>query len=628
MESAQFNAPIDPLLKAPAPVVPYAPLNKHGLVGDRRTAALIAADGTLDWLCLPDYDGAIGFGALLDWAKGGYWRLGSSNRVLGEQRYIPETFVLETRWSLPQGELVLRDAMLWPETKRAPEQAHVRAIVRSLRCIEGSVRCRFDLQTAHNFEPPQSGFSQHSSGFSIQLPELSIRVWASVPLEPDLSRLHGEIELHKDQELWTVLDAGATGHGWSIESARNALDQTARYWRDWLERFHSPTGDAGNLKRTAMIVHLLTHSPGGAVIAAPTTSVPERLGGDWNADYRFSWVRDASLALGILAKLGAWEDTERYLQWIVERQSRFGHPLQVLYTVRGEKRPKQRELKQVAGYRASKPVRIGNHAYKQQQFGSLAFLADCSWVFLNERGPWREEYWRLIRRCADYVVKHWTQPDNGIWELAEPQHFVHSKVLCWVTLDRAIRIAEKLHSAYDLSAWQAERSRIREDIMQKGWNEQVGAFCQRYGAQNLDAAELLISVMDFLPGDHPRVLSTIDRIAEHLTINGLVYRFDPMSTPGVKSVALGEMEGAFLPCTFWLACAYAKAGRIEKAKAILDSVERLTAGTGLFPEAVDARTGLFLGNTPLLFSHAEFVRAKLQIAIAKEAKDESLLNAA
>ena len=607
--------------------IPYAPIENHALIGDRRTAGLIASDGTMDWLCLNDYDGPIILGALLDYAKGGYWRLGPAARAQGCQGYSPESMVLETSWTLEEGTLVLQETMLWPETTRAPGLEPVRAIVRSLRCTAGKVRCRFDLEPRFNFLPPAAAFTQYSSGFSLELGGLQLRVWANVPLRPDGPCLRAERQLNQGEVLWAVLETGAVEHIWTAEKAARAVEDAQAYWRNWLTRFPAGGHNETELRRTAMLLHLLTYAPEGSIVAAPTTSLPERIGGDWNADYRLCWVRDSSLALGTLARLGEFEETESYIRWLVRRQSRFGHPLQVLYDIHGGKRPKQRELKEAAGYRASRPVRIGNHAYKQHQLGSLGFLADCTWLYLQGAGRWRDEYWRLIRRCADYVAQHWTRPDNGIWELAQPQQFVHSKVLCWVTLDRAIRIAGQVASSFDTAGWQAERARIHGEVMEKGWSETLGAFRQHYDGENLDAAELLISVMDFLPGDHPRVLSTIDRIAAELTIDGFVYRFNPSPTPGVKPVPLGEMEGAFLPCTFWLATAYAKAGRLNHATRIVDRVERLVSRAGLLAEAIDARTKTFLGNTPLLLSHVEYVRAKLEIARAR-AKTESLSQAA
>ena len=608
--------------------VPYPAIERHALIGDRRTAALVASDGTIDWLCLPDFDGVSVFGGLLDALSGGFWRLGPALRLQGRQTYIEDTMLLETRWEVGTGELVLSDAMLWPETARPPEQAEVRTVVRRLRCSRGEVQADFDLLAGYNFQPSSASFVEYASGYNLALSqEMALRVWASFALKFEGARLRGRILLREGQEVWTVLDVGATGRGWSVDEARSAWENTERYWRTWCRELDASAVERVQLRRTALMVHVLTYANGGSVVAAPTTSLPERIGGSWNADYRLSWVRDTSLALAILSRLGDWRETEKYLQWLIERQSRFGLPLQVLYDIRGGRRPKQQQLSEVAGYRGSRPVRLGNHAYKQRQLGSLGFLADCTWTYLQEGGRWHEDYWKLIRRSAQYVAKHWSEPDNGIWEVSEPRHFVHSKVLCWVMLDRAIKIAHKVNAAFDTSAWESQRARIHEEVMQKGWSERLGAFRQHYEGDNLDAAGLLVSIMEFLPGDDPRVLGTIDTIAQSLSIDGLVYRFDPLQTPGVDPQPLGQMEGAFLPCTFWLATAYAKAGRLEQAQSILARVEQLAGGPALFAEAVDPRTGSFLGNTPLLFSHVEYVRAKLEIAAAQN-KGEQLPQAA
>ena len=356
----------------------------------------------------------------------------------------------------------------------------------------------------------------------------------------------------------------------------------------------------------------------GAVVAAATTSLPERIGGSWNRDYRFCWVRDASLAVSLLARLGNLQETEQYLQWLAARMAvYFGMPLQVLYDIRGEQGLSETKLSAAAGYRESQPVRIGNRAYKQRQLGSYGFLADCVWTYLQEGGHWREEYWKLLTRVANYTSKHWQKPENGIWELPERQHYLNTKVLSWVTLDRSIRIAEKANPGFNTAEWAAARDAIHAEVMDKGWSEHLGAFRQRYEAENLDSAALLISVLDFLPADHPRVLATIERITEFLMIDGLVFRFDPLETPGLGELPLGQLEGAFFPSTFWLATAYAKAAPADQAEAILERAERMAGPLGLFSEAADPRTHTFLGNTPLLFSNVEYVRAKLELARAR-----------
>lgn len=259
-------------------------------------------------------------------------------------------------------------------------------------------------------------------------------------------------------------------------------------------------------------------------------------------------------------------------------------------------------------------MRVGNHAYKQHQLGAYGYLADCVWTYLQEGGAWQEDYWRLIHGPANYAARHWRRPENGIWELPELRHYLNSKVLSWVMLDRAARIAREVNPAFNLSAWEATRETIHAEVITKSWSESLGAFRQYYGSESLDAASLLIPVMDFLPPDHPRVLSTIARVAERLGINQLVCRFDPLPTPGLGRFPLGELEGAFFPSTFWLATAYAKTGQLERAEEILAKAEKLAPPLELFSEAADPRSGAFLGNAPLFFSHVEYARAELEIA--------------
>jgi alpha,alpha-trehalase len=595
----------------PIRAVAYPAVERHGIISDRRTAALIAADGTMDWCCLPDYDGNIIFGALLDAGKGGMWRLGPTAILQGRQSYENETMVLQTEWNGDGGQLILRDAMLWPEDRRAPEQETCRVIVRSLKCTRGRVRYAFDFRPGYNFTDLGAAvFDEHASGISIQRNDLALRLWCSAQLEREDGGIWCELDLNEGEELWTVLECGSTGHGWTVDAAREALEHTRNYWREWTKAINSQSPE---IRRSAMIIHALTYAPEGSVVAAATTSVPERIGGQWNADYRLCWVRDASLSLGILEQLGDWQETERYLHWLSRQLARFGQPLGVLYGIRGERRMRQKKIPEAAGYRDSPPVRVGNRAYKQFQLGSLGFLADCIWLYLEEGGRWNDDYWKLVRRFADYSKKHWMETDNGIWELPARQHFVSSRVLSWVALDRAVRIAKKVKPEFDTSAWQAELPKIHDEVMEQGWSDRLGAFRERYEGENLDAASLLISVFEFLPPDHPRLLATIEKVHEHLTIDGYVYRFNPREMSALGDFPLGQLEAAFLPCTFWLATAYAKAGKPDTAEAILRNAERISGPTGIFAEAVDPRNNCFLGNSPLLFSHVEYIRAKMEI---------------
>jgi GH15 family glucan-1,4-alpha-glucosidase len=603
--------------------IPYPAIERHGVVGDRRTAALVSSDGVVNWLCLPDYDGAVTLGSLLDCRNGGHWKLGPSEKVFGEQKYVENTVVLKTEWRLPSGRLLLTDAMGNPRDDRSPEDESRRTLVRCLECGKGNVRCSFDLRPARNFDSSAVRIRRESSGFSVRVNELRFHVWTNARLEHRDGRLFSTFDLRAGQKVWAVFELGPSARRWTALRAAQVLKETQAYWKRWLGKVRYTGARRAAICRAALTMHLLTYSPDGSVIAAPTTSVPEHIGGNWNADYRLSWVRDASLCLAILGTLGDWNEAERFLEWLSRLESRHGLPLQVLYGIHGEKETPQRNLEAVSGYRCSQPVRFGNHAYKQYQPGSLGFLADCAWLYLQQGGEWRREYWELIRRVADFVAANWQRPDNGIWELPKCQHYVATRVMSWVALDRAVKIAGRVCANHDTREWRRATKAIHREVMRKGWSTRLKSFRQRYEAENLDSATLLISVMEFLPARHPRVLATIERIEEQLTIDGFVYRFTPGTTSFLPDLPMGEMEGAFLPCTFWLATAYAKAGELEKAEAIIEHVEEISGGTDLLAEGVDARSHTFLGNFPLLFSHAEYVRAVLQIQFMREKHERS-----
>ncbi len=594
------------------PPVPYAAINHHGVIGDRRTSALVAADGTIDWFSLPDYDGNVIFGCLLDAQKGGYWHLGPGIRCLGTQRYVEDTTSLTTTWELREGRLELTDAMAWPEGQRPSGRDKHRAVLRRLRCLKGHTPARLTLRAACDFEPVEPTTITENT-VSLRTGKHDIELWASRPLHVHPSGVEAEIPLREGEEFWCVLAFGHRTAEWNEKRAAEVLAESERYWTQWVGKLSYNGPRRTMVRRSALLVHQLDYAPNGSHVAAPTTSLPERIGGDWNADYRLSWVRDTSLSLEALVLLGAKEDAQRYLEWISKQISSSDPPLQTVYGIHGEQNLSQRERKDLEGYRGSKPVRLGNRAYRQDQHGSMGLLVDCMYAYLDQGGDWRPEFWELTRRVADYIAAHWKDESNSIWELPTKQHYLSGKVLGWVALDRALKIAAKLGKTQSTQSWQAVRDQLHSEVMQHGWSDHhhLGAFRQRYEGDNLDAAALLIPLVGFLPPDHPRVKSTVEKIVELLSIDGFVYRFDPLQTPGVQKqqIPMGEFEGAFLPCTFWLARVYALMGRKKEAETILDRAEKIAGPVGLFAEGVDARSGDFLGNHPLLFSQIEYVRA-------------------
>ncbi|MBA2485429.1 MAG: glycoside hydrolase family 15 protein [Nitrospira sp.] len=428
---------------------------------------------------------------------------------------------------------------------------------------------------------------------------------------------HAAFLLNEGEQAWAVLARGEVGGHWTDDNVTAVLNDTAAYWRRWARNIVYTGPRAGGVERCAMTVHLLSHAPTGSLVASPTSSLPERFGGDRNYDYRFAWVRDASLSLAIMAVLGDRQAAKRYMDWIVNLGSSTDAPLQVLYRLSGATDASESQRKDLAGYRGSRPVRFGNHAFQQRQHDSLGYFVDCAAIYSEQGGEWREDYWHLIQRIADYVIRTWETPDSGIWELGSEQHYVSSKVMSWVALDRAARIAERLGHVDRVSPWRAVMKTIHAEVMDRGWSQKLSAFRQRYEAETLDASVLLIPVMGFLPAHHPRVRNTVDRIAESLMRDGLVYRFDPQELPERAAFPLGKFEGAFLPCTLWLATAYAMAGRTREAEDLLQRVETTVGNLGLFPEEVAEETAMFLGNMPLVFAQVEYIRAVMELDKAR-----------
>ena len=392
--------------------------------------------------------------------------------------------------------------------------------------------------------------------------------------------------------------------------ARDALGATVKYWRNWSEhlRFHGIRAD--RVKQSALLVHLLSYAPTGAPVAAPTVSLPERIGGGRNYDYRYAWVRDASLSLSLLSELGFTGDDERYLDWLAQLPPGQNMPLQTVYRVNGDTEAPLRQRDDINGYRKSRPVQFGNPAFHMPEIGSYGFLADCVWTYVERGGKWKEAYWQLMRRIADFVVGHWREPDYGIWEL-ELRHFVSSRVLSWTVLDRAIRIGERVgRDDVPVMAWRAEMDAIRAEIMGRGWSDAMNSFRQHYDADTVDAALLLIPLLGFLEPDHPRVQATVRQIEARLMINGFVYRFVEEAFPEQGKQPIGEEEGAFAMCTCWLAHYYAQIGDHDRADVILRRVEN-TAPAGLLAEAIEGRSSAQLGNMPLLFSQVEYAKAAM-----------------
>jgi GH15 family glucan-1,4-alpha-glucosidase len=594
----------------------YPPIERHILIGDRRTAALVGADGSIDWCCLPDFDGDVVFGALLDADRGGAWRAGPADRSVGKQRYLDHSAVAATHWRTEDWELELVDAMLWPERKANDPRAAQRVILRRLHCLCGNPACEIDLQPRRMFGPAFP--VTFTDGSKESSNEQALGFWCSEPaISSQLDAAsRTDFRMEAGQYVWMVLGEGVD-LDWTPAQAQTALDETVAAWKSWVSRhpFIGPYRAA--VVRSVLTIRLLSHQTSGSQVAAPTCSLPEKIGGSRNYDYRYAWIRDSSLALAILAVMGDLEGAEHYMDWLAQLDTENEMPLQVLYGVDGRCALPEVQCGELDGYCGSRPVRFGNDAYKQFQLDSLGYFADCAHVYLQQGGAWKPAYWELIRKIADFTAAHWRRQDNGIWELDALRHYVSSKAMSWVVLDRACKIAEQCDLPVPVE-WSNAAQEIHADVMARGWSESRQAFRQHYDSDELDASSLLMATMDFLPADHPRMVATVAAIRTELESGGFVWRFHPRSQ-GYPDAQLEALEGAFLPCTFWLASCLARMGRPDEAREVLGKVEARFGTLGIFPEEIDPASGSWLGNAPLLFSHAEHLKAVMDYAKARPA---------
>ena len=571
------------------PCIPYPALERHGLISNGDTAALLAADGTIDWLCVPAFDGHIVFGALLDIGSGGLWRVGPKHLQQGDQTYDDDAPTLTTRWTTNAFAAVLIDALL-----PGP------VIVRQFRCERGVVHGCSIFSPAVDFAPA----ADH--------PGCAFAVWSS---DEGLANGCGDFELRAGDTIWLTCGIG-TETVTSATAAATLVDRHVSAWRACLQAI----GAAPSLQRSVMVLKSLQYKASGAVVAAPTTSLPERIGGGWNVDYRLSWVRDSSLAVTALIRAGDLQPAERYFRWLTTLGSVHEGPLQTVYAIDGNREPRQHEWPGLQGYRQSKPVRIGNHAYQQRQLDIFGYLADGVLALVEAGGECPPPVWDLLRRCGDFVAANWNQRDRGIWEVPSAEHYTSSRVMCWTALDRIGRLAAHIGQTTN-PKWQAAAVQIRDAVLRECWNAERRAFTQAAGSDALDASALLIPLYGFLPPSDDRVRSTIDRIVDELTIDGFVYRFDPLKLQDIQPSALGEFEAAFVPCTLWLATVYRLLGDDAASRSIVERIDEVGGATGLLAEAIDPRTRGFAGNFPLGFSHAERIRTALAPGPATEPVD-------
>ncbi len=600
----------------------YKPIADYGVIGDMHTAVLISSDGSIDWGCLPHFDSPAMFLRLLDYRKGGYCSLEVVSCESTSRRYLGPTNILETTFAGHGGRLVLTDFM--PVQKRDgpdPEGRDVSAdhrVVRLLRCTEGAVEVKLAIKPTFFFASETS--KVHSSGdgivvfegqsdvLQVQCPRLAVQ---------DDGRAIAQMRIRAGEQVCVVLSHGTQGtpvRPWALDDALKAFQQTEQYWTEWSQSFHYDGDYRDEVLRSALVLKLLIFEPTGAIVAAPTSSLPEAIPGERNWDYRFSWLRDSQFVITALMHRGYFGEAHDFFHFLKEASKGPVEDLQILYGIRGERIQTEQLLDNLDGYRGSKPVRVGNAAGAQKQLDVYGELLNCMYAYSNiaaqpDQKPHAEELWSMVGPLAEYVVQHWQEPDNGIWESRGGlRHFVHSKAMCWVALDRAIKLASIVGVPDDVGAWSKAREAIRESVLTEGFNREAGAFVQSYGSHMLDASVLRLPIHGMIDAADPRMLSTIRRIERQLMKNGLVYRYVDIgdNIPGD--------EATFTSCTFWLVSNYILLDRLEEAKELFEHVLSFQNPLGLFAEEIEPVSREQLGNFPQALTHVALISAAGRIA--------------
>ncbi len=589
----------------------YKPLDAYGVIGDQRTAVLIGADGSIDWACLPDFDSPSVFGALLD-PEAGRLAVRPSDPFTAWQRYERGTNVLVTEFSTARGAVRVRDFM--PYTNRKVPTAE---IYRRIECVQGKVDLEvvFEPRFDYGRQMPTLAVTDHgvkATGEEGQTLVLS----TELPMALADHRAAGRCTLEAGQETYLVADWGASGvHPIAAYQCARRLWQVRTFWRSWVDRlpYHGRYRDA--VERSLLTLKLLIYEPTGAIVAAPTTSLPEWPGGGRNWDYRFSWVRDSAFILRALFQAQYFEEGTAYFDWLLGSALE-GGPLQVMYGIRGERLLPERELP-LRGWWDSRPVRIGNGAAHQLQIDIYGSLLDAALRYDRQGGLLTITEWEKLQALTAEVQRRWREPDAGIWEARdEPQHYTYSKVWAWVALTRAAQLAEHLGADAPVAAWKREASQIREEVLEKAWKPDLGAFTQAYDTDALDAAVLVMPSVGFLHARDPRFQSTMEQVLKHLGAGEppLLYRY--LSDDGV-----GGPEGAFLLPSFWYVEALGLAGEMRAARAALSRLISHMSPLGLYSEEVHPETGALLGNFPQGFSHLGLVNAVFKLEELKRLQE-------
>jgi GH15 family glucan-1,4-alpha-glucosidase len=618
------------------------PIADYALLSDRHSAALVSREGSIDWLCFPRFDSPSVFGRLLG-DQAGHWSIQATGATEVTRRYVDRTMVLETTFRTPTGTATLLDALAMGQGNRGhqlgKDAPHL--LLRSATCVAGEVDLTLEYVLRPEYGQARPSLTALEGGLAARSGPDELVLSSPVPLTVGDAAASGRLRLRVGESAGFALhhrkrpENGPTG-SWSQSEIATRLEDTVSAWESWSQLHQAYVGPWKDLvQHSGRVLQSLSFAPTGAICAAATTSLPEVVGGSRNWDYRYAWVRDASFTIQALWVAACPDEANEFFNYVTSSAAGsldHGGDLQIMFGVGGEQELTERELPHLEGWRRSAPVRVGNGAWNQRQLdvygemlGAVYRLSDHIFdTTTREVGPLADpDKWgappdlapdtrRFFVQLADTAARRWQEKDQGIWEVrGEPRDFLYSKLMCWVALDRAVALAGPLDASDRVDEWKGTQARTREAILTRGWSDRANAFAQSFGSDELDASNLMLSLVGFLPADEPRVLATIKATEEHLTDDrGLVYRYQ--SQDGLEG-----KEGTFLLCTFWSAQALAQAGQTERARSVFERAAAFVNDVGLLSEEVDPVNGELLGNFPQALSHIGFVNAAWAIAEAE-----------
>ena len=613
---------------------PFTPIADYGFLSDCHTGALVAPDGAIDWLCVPQFDAPSVFGALLDRGAGSF-RLGpfGINHPVARS-YDPGTNVLITTWRTPSGWIVVRDALtigprrtedtVTPHTRPPADDDAEHLLVRTVECIDDTVEVELICEPVFDYgrEPAEwslVGADRHTADATGA--GVTIRLQTDMAMGIEGNRVRARHVLKDGERLFCSLSwAEALASPTDADDAAGRIETTARFWRNWVDRARVPDHRWREpIQRSALAIKGLTYMPTGATVAALTTSLPETPGGERNWDYRYSWIRDSTFTLQALHWMNLDWEADEFIQFIADLEPNGDGSLQIMYGIDGRRDLTETTRDDLSGYVGARPVRIGNGAFDQRQNDVYGAALDSILLHTQRSQRLPRRLWPIVVAQAEGAIRVWREPDQGIWEArGEPQHYVSSKLMCWVAMDRAAKLAEIRGDAELAGSWRGTAQEIKADILEHGVDAR-GVLRQHYATDALDASTLLAAIFGFLPGDDKRLRASVLAIADELTEHGFVLRYKTDETDD----GLSGKEGTFLICSFWLVSALAIIGELQRARDLMERLLRESSPLGLYAEEFDADTSRHLGNFPQAFSHLALIEAAARIIVAERMEEMS-----